>query len=91
MRRGGRGCRKQVKGAGRLRCHAVTGPWFVSLARMLLLCRRDPTGLRFPLKASTSTSHWPGDSCQQLCEDGVIHLTQVLLHTGGTRLETCPD
>lgn len=74
----GRGCYKQVKGAQRLRCRTVTGPWFVSYARMLLLCWRDPPGLRFLLKASTSTSHWPLDSCQQRREDSVIHLTLSL-------------
>lgn len=74
----GRGCYKQVKGARQLWCHTVTGPWFRSLARMLRLCWRDPPGLRFLLKASTSTSHWPRDSCQQLREDSVIHLTESL-------------
>lgn len=35
-------------------------------------------GLRFLLKASTSTSHWPLNSCQQLVENTVIHQTQSL-------------
>lgn len=74
----GRGCYTRVKKTWWVRCHTITSPWFVSFTWMFLWCSQAHPGLRFLLKASTSTSLWPQDSCQQLVEHTVIHQTQSL-------------
>lgn len=74
----GRGCYKRVKSTRWVRGPTITSPWFVSFAQMFSWCSRAHPGLRFLLKASTSTSHWPLNSCQQLVANTVIHQTQSL-------------